>query len=86
MYLHLGGSVVVLQEAVIAVFDLDNTSASPRTRHFLKTAEREGRVTNVAEDIPKSFVLCRERDGSRVYLSGLTSVTLLKRAESTQYE
>lgn len=87
MYLHLGQGVVVPYRDVLALFDLDNTSASHLTRAFLERAEREGRVVNVSDDLPKAFVLCRGRDGvSRVYLSQLSTATLLKRAENGVFE
>ena len=87
MYLHLGQSVVVPFRDVIGVFDMDNTTSSHLTRKFLERAEREGRVVNVSDDLPKSFVLCRGRDGvSRVYLSQLSTATLLKRAENGVFE
>ena len=87
MYLHLGADVAVRRQDVVAVFDLDNASASHRTRAFLRAAETAGRVVNVAEDLPKSFVLCREKGGETViYLSQLNPATLLKRAESDSFE
>ena len=87
MYLHLGQSVVVPYREVVGLFDLDNTSASHLTRAFLERAEREGRGVNVSDDLPKAFVLCRGRDGvSRVYLSQLSTATLLKRAENGVFE
>lgn len=70
MYLHLGQGVVVPYRDVLALFDLDNTSASHLTRRFLERAEQAGQVVNVAEDLPKSFVLCRPAGGeATVYLS-----------------
>ena len=57
MYLHLGQSVVVPFRDVLGVFDLDNTSSSHLTRAFLERAEKEGRVVNVSDDLPRSFVL-----------------------------
>lgn len=93
MYLHLGQSVVVPYRDVIGLFDLDNTTASHLTRAALERAEREGRVVNVGEDLPKSFVLCRRqrghRDGvgeTRIYLSQLSTATLLRRAEGGGFE
>lgn len=88
MYLHLGQSVVVPFRDVVGVFDLDNTSSSRLTRAFLERAEREGRVVNVSEDLPKAFVLCR-RQGTGdavVYLCQLSASTLLRRAESDSFE
>ena len=40
-----------------------------------------------AEDLPKSFVVCRAKgEETRVYLSQLNSATLLKRSESAALE
>ena len=87
MYLHLGNDIVVRKSAVLAVFDLDNSSASRLTRDFLSRAQRRGEVVNAAGDeLPKSFVLCQEGGAQRVYLSQLNSSTLLKRSESPGLE
>jgi len=58
MYLHLGQSVVVPETAVIGVFDLDKTTSSRITRGFLNAAEKSGRVVNVSDDLPNSFIVC----------------------------
>lgn len=87
MYLHLGQSVVVHHRDVIGIFDLDNTSASFRTRKFLEKAEREGRVKAVFDDLPKSFVVCRKKDGTEtIYLTQLSSAALKGRAEHNSFE
>ena len=86
MYLHLGVDTVVKTESILAVCDLDNTSSSPVTREYLRRAEESGEVVNVAEDLPKSFVVCREGEKTRVYLSQLNTATLLRRAENNSFE
>ena len=87
MYLHLGQNVVVPYRDVLGLFDLDNTSASHLTRRFLERAEQEGRVVNVSDDLPKSFVLCRHgEEPPMVYLSQLSTATLLRRAENNSFE
>lgn len=84
MYLHVGQSVVVPYRDVVGIFDLDNASSSHLTRAFLERAEKEGRVETVGEDIPKSFLVCGKSGGAyKVYLSQLSSATLLKRAEGS---
>ena len=82
MYLHLGKGTVVNTDGIIGIFDLDITSQSHLTRKYLSMAEKAGQVTNAAEDIPKSFVVCCERGKKTVYLSQMASATLLRRAES----
>lgn len=87
MYLHLGSSVVIHQDDILGVFDLDNTTCSRITRDFLSRAEREGRVVSAGDDLPKSFLLCRDRQGkTKIYLSQLATATLLKRLESGGFE
>ena len=82
MYLHLGKGTVVNTKGIIGIFDLDITSQSHLTRKYLAMAEKSGQVINAAEDIPKSFVVCRENGKTAVYLSQMASATLLRRAES----
>lgn len=82
MYLHLGKGTVVNTAEIVAIFDLDITSQSHLTRRYLSMAEKSGQVVNAAEDIPKSFVVC-ESGGKRIlYLSQMSSATLLKRADA----
>ena len=82
MYLHLGSSVIVPEADVVGIFDLDNTTGSHITRRFLNEAEKAGRVTAVSDELPKSFVLCEDGGVFTVYLSQLSSQTLLKRSEN----
>ena len=80
MYLHLGQGIVVLLEDVVGVFDIDTVSTGKTTRWFLANAEREMRVTNVSDKLPKSFVVCNDKLGTRVYISQISSATLKKRS------
>ena len=81
MYLHLGKGTVIDDRGIIGIFDLDICSQSHLTRKYLTMAEKNGQVINAAEDIPKSFVVCRENGRSAVYLSQMSAATLLRRAE-----
>lgn len=83
MYLHLGQGVVVRQDCIVGIFDLDNASSSYITREFLSSAEKKKRVVSITEELPKSFVLCAEKDGFTVYLSQLASKTLGGRGQIT---
>ncbi|SMC57409.1 extracellular matrix regulator RemB [Papillibacter cinnamivorans] len=82
MYLHLGQNRVVPMKSVIGLFDLDNTSCSHITRKFLERAEKEKKTVNVSEELPKSFAVCEEKGTVRVYISQLSTATLLKRTEA----
>ena len=82
MYLHLGKGTIVDDRSILGIFDLDICSQSHLTRKYLRMAEKAGQVISAAEDIPKSFVVCMEEGKRSVYLSQMSSATLLKRAES----
>ena len=81
MYLHLGQETVVRLREVVGIFDMENATISKYTRQLLADAEKGGRVCNVTMELPKSFVVCVDRDGTEtVYISQISSATLLKRA------
>lgn len=79
MYLHLGQNTVCREEDVIGIFDMDNATYSKWTVKFLNNAEKNGKVVNIGDDIPKSFVVCASEGGTTVYLSQLNSATLRQR-------
>ena len=81
MYLHLGQNTVVRDREIIGIFDLDITCQSPRTRRYLNTAQRRGEVVAVTEDLPKSFVVTGKRGRQRVFISQLSTATLLRRSD-----
>ncbi|MBR2482089.1 MAG: DUF370 domain-containing protein [Oscillospiraceae bacterium] len=82
MYLHLGQGVMIPHDEIIGVFDLDNASDSKWTKDFLRNAEQQSVVISVCDDIPRSFVVADHPYHPQiVYLSQLSSQTLLKRVE-----
>ncbi len=78
MYLPIGQDFSVRERGIVGIFDLDNTTVSPKTRDFLRKAEREGQVVP-CDGLPRSFVLTAEYGISRLYLSTLSAATLNKR-------
>lgn len=86
MFLHLGGDVVVKEKNIIAIMDMDTSSFSKITREYLKNAEKSNSVINVSfEDLPKSYVVCCENNERKVYISPISSLTLLKRANKSEF-
>lgn len=86
MYLHIGQDTVLREQDIIGIFDMDNTTVSRITRDFLNRAEREGRVSYVNYELPKSFVVCRAPDdrGHTVHIAQMAPRTLYKRAQMLQ--
>ena len=86
MYLHIGGDFVVSIDGIIAILDIEKSTISQDTRVFLKVSEEEGFIVNVIEnEMPKSFIIVQEKNMSRVYLSPISTSTLLKRYNKLEY-
>ena len=79
MYLHLGQDTVITLENILGIFDLETTTVSKATRDYLSKATKNHRVVTVSSELPKSFVVCRESDGLKIYICQLSPVTLSKR-------
>ena len=77
MYLHLGNNIIVKDKDIIGIFDIDNTTVSKHTRKYLSQRTRNGEIINVSSELPKSFVVCRTAQGTRVYISQLSPKTLM---------
>lgn len=86
MYLHLGQNTVVRQDEIVGIFDLEKTSIGAITREFLKTSEENMEVTDLASDLPRSFVVTEEEGGRRLYLSQISPATLLHRCDFLEEE
>ena len=85
MYLHLGQDVVIRTKDLLAIFDIENTSISKKTRDFLADAQKKGQIVTVTAELPKSVVLCEEKGKTTVvYLSQISPSTLRKRMDSLQ--
>ena len=87
MYLHIGSDCMIHSNDIVGIFDFDNTTTSKITREFLSETEKENFIINVSEeDLPKSFILTDYIGTSRVYISPISSATLLKRLSSMNME
>ncbi|MCQ4021965.1 MULTISPECIES: extracellular matrix regulator RemB [unclassified Ruminococcus] len=81
MYLYIGNDIVINSKDVVGIFDTDNTTISKNTRKFLNLSEKNGQIINVSYELPKSFIVCREKKSKKkkVYLCQLSPSTLQKR-------
>jgi len=81
MYLHLGQETVVKTKDVVGIFDMDTSTVAKSTRDFLGKCEKEKSVITVSFELPKTFVITNKKGQkkSAVYISQLSSSTLLKR-------
>ncbi|MBQ9131185.1 MAG: DUF370 domain-containing protein [Clostridia bacterium] len=86
MYLHVGNNQNIRNRDIIGIFDADTATVSAITKKYIKEASNGGSVSFASEEIPKSFVLYRDRDGSyRVCFSQLSTASLLGRMDQFGY-
>ncbi len=86
MYLHLGQDTVITTDTILGIFDIDECTISKKTRDYLTNAEKNKRVVNVSYELPKSFVVCEKNNKTTVYISQLSTKTLMKRNLSANRE
>ena len=79
MYLHLGENTVVRTDSIIGIYNVYTSTISKWTKDYLSNATKNKRVINVSMELPKSFVVCNENNEIKVYVSQISSQTLMKR-------
>lgn len=82
MYLHLGGDISVSVKNIVAIMDLETTSVSKITKEFLRIAQQTDCIVSINDDLPKSYVITSEGEKTTVFISPISSQTLLKRANN----
>ena len=84
MYLHIGNQINIRERDIVGIFDADRTTTSWITRKYLSEAQKKELVSAANDEIPKSFVLYRDRrDGQyKIYFSQLSTSALLGRLGS----
>ena len=84
MYIHIGGDVSVLSDEIVGVMDIENTSTSKITKEFLRSVGKS--VINVSDDFPRTFVITKEKEEVKVYISPVSSSTIYKRVKDISYK
>ncbi len=83
MYLHVGNNQNIRIKSVIGIFDADSATVSAVTKKYLSAAEAKKSVHFASIELPKSFILYVDRDGSRkICFSQLSTSSLAGRIES----
>ena len=81
MYLHVGNNQNIRTRDIIGIFDADTATVSAITKKYLSDADAEKCVRFATEEIPKSFVIYKDRRHSsyRVLFSQLSTSALCGR-------
>ena len=83
MYVHAGNNCIIRTRDIIGIFDMDTATMQESTREYLRSVEKDGRMINIKEDIPKSFIVTGKRDEKdNVYISQISTSALLGRIDN----
>ncbi len=78
-YVNIGGETIINSDEIVGIFDIDKTTVHKNNRNYLSNAEKRGKIISVAEKIPKSFIVCKNKSENMVYITPLAPITLFKR-------
>ena len=82
MYLHIGNNKNIRIKTIIGIFDADTATVSAVTKKYLSVAQSRKCVLFASEELPKSFILYRDKDENyTVCFSQLSTSALAGRME-----
>lgn len=79
MYLHIGLNYMIKKKYITGIFDMENTTGSVITKKFLAFSQKRGQVVAIGNDLPRSYILYNEKGKTKLYISPITTSSLLKR-------
>ena len=82
MYVHAGNNRMIRKRDIIGIFDTDSATVSKYSRALLNTAEKQKKVRTVSlTELPRSFLLVKEKNEIVLYLSPVSASTLIRRIQ-----
>ena len=83
MYIYLGSDVVVPEEEIVGIFDIDKTTTTGETRNFLSHYGMIGNSITISDEMPKSFIIVKNKDKeNKIYISPISTSTLKLRCNN----
>ncbi|MBQ7718286.1 MAG: DUF370 domain-containing protein [Clostridia bacterium] len=77
MYIHIGGDTVIERKSIVGIMEIENTSTSKITKDFFRKNGKK--VINISDDLPRSFIITKDNNKSKIYISPISTATLYKR-------
>lgn len=78
-YLDIGSDTILFSDGIVGIFDLDKITVFKSNRNYLSNMEKRGKIVNTTENLPKSFIVFKDSNQEKIYLSQFLPSTLLKR-------
>lgn len=81
MYIHIGNSVIISLQSIVSILCLKKQN-SRINKEFIRMCDSEGRLEKIFKTEPKCCVITE----NKIYLSSLSSSTLVKRIREKNRE
>ena len=81
MFLHIGNDIMIKKSDIVGIFELDGKLTTKETKDFLNRAQEKRELESAGYDLPKSFIIVKDEEGEKVYLSHISVSSLLKRCD-----
>ena len=78
-YLDIGSDTILFSDGIVGIFDLDKITVFKSNRNYLSNMEKRGKIVNTTENLPKSFIVFKDSNQEKIYLSQFLPSTLLNR-------
>lgn len=81
MYIHIGNGESVKVQDIIGIFDLDTATVSKITKKYISENEKLGKVEYSDYDLPRAFIVTKNKKKEKIILSRISSVGLKQRID-----
>lgn len=79
MYIHIGKDIAIREKEIVCIMDIENSSTSKITKEFLRSVGKN--IINVSDDMPRTFIITKQKDNIKIYISPISSATLYRRSK-----
>ncbi len=79
MYIHIGKDIAIREDEIVCIMDIENSSTSKITKEFLRSVGKN--IINVSDDMPRTFIITKQKDNIKIYISPISSTTLYRRSK-----
>jgi hypothetical protein len=79
MYLHIGRNSVIRDKNIIGIFDVEKIEKTPEFQALYNTLEEENNIIDIANNQRNSFILTKEKNNIKGYISNIGTNVIKKR-------
>lgn len=79
MYIHIGKDFIINSRTIIAIFNIDYVKNTKEYKAMYKDLEEAGNIIKVSDKKEMSFILTKENNVKKAYITNIGVNTIAKR-------